>query len=290
MAAGKTMFETITAQIPFLVEDSLAVARMANVLIPTVTSLSASGMMDRKVSEWPSVTFATAGESDDTSAQTFNKTNLATLTPAIYRARIDITDADAESDYDMVMSAAAIELGSASAKHIDTNVATLFNDVTGGTIGSGSGSTITWRYITDAYALLNNQNIPAGAPVFCALHPYQWAFLLSANSIAGASVSVAPAFQDRLVTAPNFFQVPDFQGITFVISNSITISSSAAYGCMYVPQAFALDTRKTFNVRPERDESAELTELNASMWYAYGTWRPTWAVSLYTNAATPDGS
>jgi hypothetical protein len=263
---------------------------MANVLIPTVTNLSAAGMMNRTVNEYNAVTFVTAGEDDDTSAQTFTKDTLATLTPASYRARIDITDQRAETDFDAEVSNASLELGQAAAKHIDTNIATLFSSVTGGTIGSGVGSTITWRYITDAYTLLVNQNIPAGAPVFCALHPYQWSVLLSANSIAGASVAVAPAFQDRLVAAPNFFNVPAFQGITFVISNSITISGTAAYGCIYVPQAFAVDTRKVFNVRPERDESRELTELNASMWYAYGVWRPAFAVSLYTKAATPSGS
>lgn len=290
MAAGLTTFAQISARVNDIIEDSLAVARMANVLTPTVTTLSAMGMMDRKVNEYNAVTFAQAGEDDDTSAQQFTKDALSTLSPVSYRARVDITDQRAETDFDAEISNASLELGSAAAKHIDTAVAGLFDDVTGGTIGAGSGSTITWQYVTDAYALLSNQNIPAGAPVYCALHPYQWSVLLAANTIAGASVAVAPAFQDRLVAAPNFFQVPRFQGITFVITNSITVASSAAYGCIYVPQAFAVDTRRPFNIRPQRDESRELTELNASMWYVAGTWRPQFAVSLYTNAATPDGS
>lgn len=290
MTAGLTTFAQISARVNDIIEDSLAVARMANVLTPTVTQLSAMGMMDRKVNEYNAVTFVTAGEDDDTGAQQFTKDALSTLSPSIYRARVDITDARAETDFDAEIANASLELGGAASKHVDTAIAALFDDATGGTIGSGSGSTITWRYITDAYALLNNANIPAGAQVYCALHPYQWSVLLAANSIAGASVAVAPAFQDRLVAAPNFFNVPQFQGITFVITNSITVSGTAAYGCMYVPQAFAVDTRKPFNIRPERDESRELTELNASMWYVAGTWRPGFAVTLYTNAATPTGS
>jgi hypothetical protein len=287
MAAGLTTFAQIEARVNDLIEDSLAVARMANVLTPTVTQLSATGMMDRKVNEYNAITFAQAGEEDDTSAQQFTKDALSTLSPNIYRARVDMTDPRMETDFDAEMANAAMELGSAAAKHIDNSIASLFSSATAGTIGSGSGDTISWSDITAAYAILSNANIPAGAPVYCALHPYQWEPLLRANTIAGASASVAPNFQDRLTAAPNFFQVPRFQGVTFVISNSITITSSAATGAMYVPQAFAVDTRKPFDIRPQRDESNELTELNASMWYVAGTWRPAFAVALNTDAATP---
>jgi hypothetical protein len=290
MAAGLTTYDQISARVNDLIMDSLAVARMGNYLLPTVTSLSATGMMDRKVNEYNAVTFAAAGEDDDTGAQQFTKDALSTLTPASYRARVDITDPRAESDFDMEMANAALELGSASAKHVDDKIASLFSSATGGTVGA-AGTVITWAHITAAYAVLNNQGIPAAAPVFCALHPYQWEPLLAANTIAGAQVAVAPGFQDRMTSAPNFFSVPRFQGVTFVISNSITIDSGIdAYGCMYVPQAFAVDSRKAFNVRPERDESRELTELNASMWYAYGVWRPQFSVAILSDAATPNVS
>jgi hypothetical protein len=287
MAAGLTTFAQIQARVNDLIDDTLAVARMGNYLMPTVTSLSAMGMMNRTVNEYNTVTFAAAGEDDDTGAQQFTKDALSTLTPAAHRARVDITDQRAETDFDSEMANASMELGSAAAQHVDTNIATLFSSATGGTIGS-AGTIITWAHITAAYAILNNAGIPAGAPVFCALHPFQWEPLLVANTIAGASIAVAPGFQDRLVAAPNFFSVPRFQGVTFVISNSIAIDGdSDAYGCMYVPQAFAVDSRKAFNIRPERDESRELTELNASMWYAYGVWRPGFAVAILSDAATP---
>lgn len=287
MAAGLTAFSDISARVNDIIEDSMAVARMANYLLPTVTNLSAVGMMNRTVNEYNAVTFVQRGEEDDTSAQQFSKDALSTLTPVSYTARIDITDQRAETDFDSEIANAAMEFGAASAKHMDNSIADQFTSVTGGTIGS-AGTTLTWTHITAAYTILNNQGIPAGSPVFCALHPYQWWRLLNANTIAGASVSVAPQFQDRLTAAPNFFQVPMFQGITFVITNSIDIDGSDdAYGCIYVPQAFAVDTRKPFNVRPQRDESAELTELNASMWYAAGTWRPSFAVAILSDAATP---
>jgi len=287
MAAGLTTFAQISARVNDIIEDSLAVARMANVLAPTVTNLSAGGMNPRKVNEYNAVTFATAGEDDDTSAQQFTKDALSTLTPASYRARVDLTDQRVESDFDGEVAAASMELGSAAARQIDVHLASNFSSLTGGTIGS-AGTVITWAHVTKAYALLVNQGVPAGSPVFCALHPYQWEVLLRANTIAGASVAVAPMFQDRMTSAPNFFAIPQFQGITFVVSNAIAVDASDdAYGAIYVPQAAALDTRKGFNIRPQRDESRELTELNASMWYAHGTWRPDFGVAILSDAVTP---
>ena len=287
MAAGLTTFAQISARVNDIIEDSLAVARMANVLAPTVTNLTAGGMNPRKVNEYNAVTFATAGEDDDTSAQQFTKDALSTLTPASYRARVDLTDQRVESDFDGEVAGASMELGSAAARAIDVHIASNFSSLTGGTIGS-AGTVITWAHITKSYALLANQGVPAGSPVFCALHPYQWEVLLRANTIAGASVAVAPQFQDRMTAAPNFFAIPQYQGITFVVSNAISVDASDdAYGALYTPQAVALDTRKAFNIRPERDESRELTELNASMWYAHGTWRPAFGVAILSDASTP---
>lgn len=287
MAAGLTLYSDISARVNDLIEDSLAVARMTNMLLPTITSLTASGMELRKVNEYNALTFATAGEEDDTGAQQFSKDPLTTLTPAIYRARVDITDPRARSDFDREMANASLELGAAAAMHIDSRIATQFASLTGGTIGS-AGTTITWRHITKSYALLVAQGIPRGLGVYCALHPYVWEVLLSLTTIAGATVSVAPAFQDRVTDSPNFFQIPRFQGITFVITDAITVDSDGdTKGALYVPQAIAVDTRKAFDIRPQRDESKELTELNASMWYAAGVWRPKFGITILSDAATP---
>ena len=287
MAAGLTLYSDISARVNDIIEDSLLVARMTNVLLPTVTTLGARGMMARKVNEYNAVTFATAGEDDDTSAQTFTKDALSTLTPAIYRARVDITDPRAQSDFDAEISRASLELGSAAARHVDVSIASHFASLTGGTIGA-SGTAITWRHITKGLARLIAQGIPRASQVFCALHPYQWEVLLAANTVAAATVGVAPGFQDRQAAQPNFFSIPQFVGVTFVITDAITPTATPdATGAIYVPQAVAVDTRKAFDVRPQRDESAEKTELNSSMWYASGTWRPAFGVAILSDATTP---
>lgn len=293
MASGTTYYSAISAIVNDIIEDSLAVARMANVLLDTITNMSATGMLVRKVHEYNALSFNLVGEDDDTSPQKFEKDELATLTPLIYRASLELTDARLASDWDSEIANAAQELGSAAAKHVDVAIAGNYSSLTGGTIGSGNGSTITWRFISAAQSVLVNNNVPAGSPIFCVLHPFQWEPLIAAVTPAGASVAVAPQFTDRMVNIPNYFTVPRYQGIIFVITNSITITggaSPAAIGGMHVPQALAVDTRKSFDIRPERDESRELTELNSSMWYDTGVWRPVFGIALNTDAATPDGS
>ena len=209
MTAGITTFAQIQARVNDIIADSLAVARMANYLAPTVISLSAQGMFVRKVNEYNAISFALAGEDDDTSAQQFTKDALSSLTPLAYRARVDITDQRVATDFDAEIANASMEFGSASAKHVDTAIAALFSSATGGTIGT-AGTVLTWAHITAAHSLLMNQGVPAGSPVFCALHPYQWWKLVNATTVAGATVSVAPGFQDRMTAAPNYFSVPSF--------------------------------------------------------------------------------
>ena len=282
-----TLYADISARVNDIIEDTLAVARSANLLLPTVMQMTAQGMMLRKVNEYNAVVFVQAGEEDDTAAQKFSKDALATLTPAAYRARIDMTDQRAESDFDSEVAAASTEFGNASAKSVDVNIATNFSSATAGTIGS-AGTVMTWAHITSALAIIANADVPANAPVFCALHPFQWEPLLAAATLAGSSISQNPAFTDRIAAAPNYFVIPQFVGVTFVITNAIAIDGSDdANGCMYVPQAFVVDSRKPFNLRPQRDESRELTELNASLWYAHGVWRPAFAVTILSDAATP---
>lgn len=294
MTAGTASYSDISAVVNDILEDSMAVARMANLLIPTVTPRGATGMNPRKQYQWNSITFAEHTEETDEASLAFSKSLLSTIQPKNYAARVDLTDERVASDWEGVRAAAALELGSGAAKYIDTSLATLFGTASalGGTIGpalagTAAGGTITWRMITKAQALLYNKNVPVGAPMYCALHPYQWEVLLASNSIAAATVAVAPGYQDRMTSSGGFFQVPAFMGITFVVTNAIAVAGTAAYGAMYVPQAFILDTRKAFSIEPERDASKQAWELNASFWYGIGVAAPDMAVLIQANCATP---
>lgn len=287
MAAGTATWSDISATANYIHENALAVAHSENLLIPTVTTLSANGMFVRRVWQWNSLSFSAHTEEVSESSTDFSKDVYASLTPANYHCRVDITDERASSDPDSVVASAALELGAAAAAHVDSAIADQFG-TTGwaGTIGSGKGDTINWRKITKAYALLYAQKINRGSPVFCALHPYQWELLLSSNTVAAATVSVAPQFQDRLQVA-NYFTVPNAYGIIFVISNNIDVSGTAAYGLMYTPDALAVDTRKPFGIEPFREPYKQSTQFNASMWYVADQWRATHGICLYHDATTP---
>lgn len=287
MAAGTASWSDISATANYIHDNALAVARVSNLLIPTVTSLSAQGMFVRTVWGWNSLSFSAHTEEHEETSTAFTKDTLTTLTPANYHCRVDITDERASSDPDAVISAAALELGSAAAAHIDSAIADQFGTTSwAGTIGSGKGDTINWRKITKAYALLYKQGIRPGEPVFCALHPYQWELLLSSNTTAAATVSVAPQFQDRLQVA-NYFQVPNAYGIIFVVSGNIDVSGTAAYGLMYTPEALAVDVRKSFDIEPFREPWKQSTQFNASMWYVADQYRAAKGICLYHDATTP---
>ena len=172
MAAGNTTYSTISANVNTIIERSWAVARMTNVLLPTITNLNSAGMNPRRVEEYNAATWVQAGEDDDVSAQTFTKDTITTLTPARYAMRFDVTDQRAASDYDMVMADAAMEMGSSAGRYVDVQIASNFSSLTGGTMGN-AGTAITWAHITKAYSVLVDQGVPAAAPVYCALHPYQ---------------------------------------------------------------------------------------------------------------------
>lgn len=287
MGAGTASWTDISATANYIHDNALAVARMATVLTPTVTNLRANGMFARQVWRWNALSFGAHTEEVDNTSNAFYKDTIATITPLSYHCRADITDQRAASDPESVVAAAALELGSAAAFHVDSAIADQFGTTSwAGTIGSGLASTISWNAVLSAHALLMNQGVPTGAPVYCALHPYQWSVLLKAATIAGATVGVAPAFQDRMQVA-NYYNIPQAHGITFVVTNAIDVTGTAAYGLLYVPRAIAVDTRKPFSIEPERDASKQATEFNASMWYVADQYDPNAGICLYHNAATP---
>jgi hypothetical protein len=291
MAAGATLYSDISARVADIREDSVAVARSANLLAPTILTMSETGLAPRKVDIYSAATWVQRGEDDEMVAQKFNKSAKSTITPYQFASAFRITDARAATDYDGVMADAALELGGAAGQYVDEAIASIWDDavITGGTIGSGVGSTITWSNIASAQAILSAAKIPPGAPIYCALHPYQWKVLYSSATIAGATIAaVQPNWQDSLSRSNTYFQSPAYAGITFIVTNAIQVTSgTVGWGCMYVPQAFALDTRKAFGIEPKRLAEREATELHATMWFGVGAWRPEWAVCLEFNAATP---
>ena len=50
--------------------------------------------------------------------------------------------------------------------------------------------------------------------------------------------------------------------------------------------AIAYDLRRDVRLEPERDASKRAWELNLTMMYAHGVWRPLWGVQIIHDAQT----
>lgn len=284
MATGLTRYADIASITNDIYEGALFTLRTQNLLVRTVTVFrDSSGMAPRKVSEYAASNPREVAEGEDVTPTQFDRTLLATLTPARHADMFLLTDQRVRSDSQNVRLDAALELGSSFAYNVDENIASAFGDLTGGTIGT-AGGTITWTDLISARSMLQALKVPG--PYWAVLHPYQWAALVTSALATGASITNAPGFQDALVSS--FFVSNILGGVRFVISPAVKVDANGdAVGAMYSSLALAYDERLPFNIRPQRDESREATELNASMWYAYGVWSPKRGIKLVGDASTP---
>lgn len=279
MATGSSKYSDVSSLINDIYEGAYFTLRTNNRLVRTVSVLNGSGMAPRKATLNASSNPREVSEGDDVTPTQFNKTLLATLTPARHADQFLITDQRIETDSDNVRQDASMELGGGFAEYVDTKIATLFTSLTGGSVGAG-GSALTWANIFQARTLLEVNKVPG--PYYCALNPYGWYDLVNSALTAGNELKEANIFQDALVNT--YFTSTIVGGVTFVVTPDIAINTNVAIGAMYSPMAIAYDERKAFNIRPQRDESREAWELNASLWFGYGVWRANMGVKITHDA------
>lgn len=280
---AQTRYADDTSYIDNIHEEAFLVVRAQNLLAPTVLSFTdATGMQPRDVTQYAATTMRAAAEGEDVTPEQFTRSALSTLTPARHANQIFITDQNIATNNQDVAANAALELGASAAKDVDVAIGSDFTSLTGGTVGTSSG-TLTMTSVSRAVAILRTGSVPG--PYYCVLHPYQWQRIFEANTAYNAAFSMAPAFQDRMIQ--NYFVTQLLGDVTFVITPNLTVTSNYTTGALYAPSALGLDIRKAYNLRPERDESKEGVELNASMWYAHGVWRPLRGVQLVGVATLP---
>lgn len=265
-------------------EDALVVAREQARMSGIVRNFGdMTGMVTRRVTEYGTATFRALGEADDIIASTLERTQLASLTPTEYGDAFLITDQRIETDLQNVQADAAMELGVALAQKIDIDIASHFDELTGGTVGT-AGSTLTWGNIFSGIAILEARQAPR--PYVCALHPYQWNALAQAVIPAGAQTN-APGIQDEVVRR---YVVMQIGGVDLVTSGNIAPGAdggTVAYGAMFSQQALALDMRRAPRLEPQRDASRRAWELNMTAVYATGVWRAKYGVTVVSDATKP---
>jgi hypothetical protein len=268
-----------TDYIQKIYEDAMFVARENNLMGSLVTNFTGQGIAPRLSSVYSAGTIGSLADSDDLSSQAFTPSTLATLTPAEVGAQFLITDQRMESDPMAVVQNAALELGSAIATKIETDLIGDFGSLTGGTVGT-AGSVLTWGRFFAGVAQLRAQNAPG--PYYAVLHPYHIHALAKEAAPAGTNMN-APAFGDEVQRMRYFSQAAGCQ----IFESSIITAGTAAVAGIFSPMALALDIRRAPRIERQRDASRRADELNLSAVYAHGVWRPKFGVKVVADASTP---
>jgi hypothetical protein len=244
----------------------------------------ASGGNPRVSYKYNSTTVKQVSDGDDLTSSSFTPSADQTLTPYEYGDQFFISDLRQESEApESIMVDAARELGLAALDKVESDLVSLCASLTGGTVGTAN-SPITWGWVAAAIAQARNANKNANVPLACVLHGYQYAVLAKAASVAGSSLSQAPGYTEEMTRngyVANFMGVPIYQVF------SAADSAADFNGGVFPRNAIALDWRRPVRVRPERDESRRGIEMNLSMVYAKGVWRPELGVSLIADATAP---
>lgn len=283
MSTGYSMVADLGGYFNTIFDDAVFVARDRNIMTSLVTVFEDRvGDEDRKSLQYNSISASTISEGVDFANPTkFEKSLLATLTPGEIISQAIITDRRMETDPQNARNDASKELGESIADKIETDLLSVFDDLTGGTIG-GSGTVATWGHVLAARTRLRAAKVPG--PYICVLHEYHW-HALAKITIPGQNLTQTPA--SLVDDIARQWYVGTVYGIDFFTTANIPISSGNAYGALYNKAAIAFDSRRAPRMEPERDASLRAWELNITAKYAYGVWRPAFGVSLLFDATAP---
>jgi hypothetical protein len=274
--AYESTYAGIAGLVANVYELALLTAQEGNVIAPFVTTFNDTQSSAPRIwGEYSGGTFLAVAESADSTQQAFNADAAGTMTPSVLASMILLTKRRIRTDPAGSQREAGLYLGQTASAKVDTDLAGLFASLTGGTVGAPAG-TITWANIFRAQAYLRTNKV--FGVYTCILHPVQWYYLTSATS------GVPTLMQNTRIAesiVANYYQA-SFGGIDFFVDANIT-SGTAAVGAMFTREAIALDLRQPFQIEPDYNPSYSgngAWELNASMEYAYGIYRPTYGVKM----------
>lgn len=268
-------------------EDAYFVVRELDIISPLVTTFrDMTGMNVRNTYTYNNVTVNAVSDGDDLASQAFTPSLSQTLTPVIYGAQVFVSEARAKSELpENIIADSARELGLALASNVMNNLCSLFDDMTGGTVGA-AGSTATWAYLAAAISRARNANKSTVKPLSLVLHEYHWADLAAAASIAGATVAVAPGVQDEMTLRG---KIAEFSGVPIYRVFQSPNAADDYYGAVFPREAIAIDWREPMRIEVERDSSRFGWEINLHAIYAYGVLRPELGVQFVFDAQAPTG-
>lgn len=264
-------------------EDTRFVAREQNIMTGLVRNFSATGWMDRKISEYPEVSAIEVAEGVDFSGSTtFDKTLKQTLSPFEIISQVILTDRRIDTDPDNARQDASTELGNSLATKMDTDLVGVFSDFTTDK-GPGAGSSATIATFAAAVSVLRNAKTPN--PIYVVLHPYHWHDIWVELGQPGSNQALLGDVANQALR--DFFVGRWINVLWFVSANISVDGSDDAISGVFNPGAIGFDVRKAMTMEPERDASLRAWELNATAGYAKGLARDAFGVKYTADATEP---
>jgi len=280
-------YSGVSAQIPFVLQAVMDYAK-ETFFMPNLVTVHTDmmGMNPRAFSQFPSsgTVFNGLAEATDLTAQGFDYTALGTITPKEVAYRIDITDQRATTDGSLsidALGAIAQEFAYKVMKQPEVDLISYFSSFTGGTIWAGSAAntagTLNWGNLYAARATLEKAKIPG--PYYCVVDNYHYHYLATAANVAGLTNAAPLNIRNDIQSNYLVTQVTNDMFL-YTSPNCGTNSSTQIFMGVFARPSLHLDVRRGLRVAPQRDESARLLELNATMWYGSGIIRPTFGVTI----------
>jgi hypothetical protein len=275
--ANETTYADVKTLIGNIYELALMTAMEGNIIAPLVRHFTPhNDSIPRTWATYSGGTFANVAETDDLSAQTFTPSVAGTATPSVFAQQVFLTDKRIRSDPMTVQADTGEYLGSLASEDMDKTLAALFSSFTGGTVGT-AGSTLTWADVMLASARLRKRSVPG--PYFGVFDPLQWAYMNSATSGVPTLLQNNTRFMDSVVA--QFYQ-GSYAGVDYFVDPNLTAGTATVAG-MFGRDAIYVDMVQPFQIRPQYDASRSGQggwELNASLEYANGIFRPTYGVKM----------
>lgn len=280
-------YSDISGYVQTVYDEAMFVAR-ENVLVANLVRVfnDRDSQATRTNSRYAgTITLTSVGDTDDLTSQAFNPETYKSITPAEYAGQVFITDKRLRNDPFGAAEDTRNEFGLAQAAHIERALIGNFSSLTGGTVGGG-GTAPKWSTWYAALAAVRRTN-RAGSWV-AVMHPDAWYHLGTAAALQGnVSQANAPEFQNDVMRS---FWMGRANGIDIYTSTYCASGGTSIYGAIFDREAIALDLRVPFTIEPERDASRRGWELNASLTYGHGVWRPEYGVCLLGDVTTPTGA
>jgi hypothetical protein len=282
MTQGLSGTAQISGYFNSILEDAIFVARDQMIMPSLVTTYNSGGWEDRKLSVYPQISAETVGETQDFANPTqFDKSAVATLTPAEIMAQVILTDRRIATDPQNARSDASNELGNAISDKIEQDLINLFGSFGGTASSTGGTAAFSLQLVGNAIAKLRVAKMRG--PFYVVLNPYHWLDVW--NEIGKPSTSLVPA--DVATSALRDYFVANLVQALWYQHSLVTITSNAATSGVFSREALALDTRKAPTLEPERDASKRAWELNMSAGYAVGVRRAAAGVTITADATAP---